>query len=143
MYGFRIAPGSYFARWWAKPDFNALSAAKWDTVAFVRSYVEFRIDYDVLRAPTPPQILLPNGQRHQFPHAGSRDALCTLIDAYVIEACERGGEDEDDLRIEVRTDSGHLLTIPLDSRNRVGPEAAQLVPADENGRLETIGMWIW
>ena len=114
-----------------------------DTVSFVRDYVEFRVDYNVLRALTAPQILLPNGQSHRFPNAGSRDALCTLIDASVVEASERGSEDADDQRIEVRTDAGHLLTIPLNASSRVGPEAAHLVPADESGRLETADMWIW
>ena len=51
-----------------------------DTVSFVRDYVEFRVDYNVLRALTPPQIRLPDGQSHRFPDAGSRDALCALID---------------------------------------------------------------
>jgi len=114
-----------------------------DTVSFVRDYVEFRVDYNVLRALTPPQLRLPDGRSHRFPDAGSRDALCTLIDSSVVDACERGSEDADDLRIEVRTDAGHLLTIPLDSTSRAGVEAAHLVPADERGRLDVPGMWIW
>lgn len=114
-----------------------------DAVAFVRDYVEFRVDYNVLRALTPPQILTPDGQLHRFPHAESRDALCTLIDAAVVAAEELGSDETGDPRIEVRTDSGHVLIVPLDSRTRVGPEAAHLVPADASGSPDTAGMWIW
>jgi hypothetical protein len=78
-----------------------------------------------------------------FRTPGPRDALGTFIDASVVEASERGSEDADDQRIEVRTDAGHLLTILLNSSSRVGPEAAHLVPADESGRLETADMWVW
>ena len=83
-------------------------------MSFVGDYVEFRIDYNVLRALSMPQIVTPTGQEYRFPDAGSRDALCTLIDSSVVEASEHGREDAGDRRIEVRTDAGHLLTIPLD-----------------------------
>lgn len=121
----------------------SLVAGEIDTVSFVRDYVEFRVDYNVLRALSPPEIRLPDGQSYRFPEAGSRDALCGLIDSSVVEARESGSDSGDDLRIEVRTDAGHLLTIPLDAGSRAGGEAAHLVPADRQGRLESAGMWIW
>jgi hypothetical protein len=125
------------------PGLGRLIGGEFDTVSFVRDYVEFRIDYNVLRAITSPQVLLPSGESHRFPDAGSRDALCTLIDSYVVQACERGSHETSDLRLEVLTDQGHVLTIPLDYGSRVGPEAAHLVPADERGRLDSIGMSVW
>jgi hypothetical protein len=41
-----------------------------DTVSFVRDYVEFRVDYNVLRAPSPPEIRPPGGRSYRFPEAG-------------------------------------------------------------------------
>ena len=73
----------------------ALRGGHLDTVSFVLDYVEFRINYNVLRTLATP----------------------------VVE------------RIEVRTDAGHVLTIPL-SGDAGGPEFAHLVPADG-------GMFVW
>ena len=70
-----------------------------------------------------------DGRRLRFPEPGSRDALCELIDTTVVSAAEV------DQRIEVRTDAGHVLTIPL-SGDAGGPEFAHLVPADG-------GMFVW
>jgi hypothetical protein len=122
---------------------STLVGGELDTVSFVRDYVEFRIDYNVLRALSPPHIIVPTGQDYRFPGAGSRDALCTLIDSSVVEAGELGREDADDRRIEVRTSAGHLLTIPLDASSREGVEAAHLVPADARGRVDAASMWVW
>ncbi|MDQ2761439.1 MAG: hypothetical protein M3Y17_13710 [Actinomycetota bacterium] len=113
-----------------------------DTVSFVRNYVEFRIDCNVLRALVPPEIQLADGRRFKFPAPGSRDALCSLINATVESAIEVGTVDSDDWRIEVRTDSGELLIISL-TDDPGGPESAHLVPADAAGRLEVARMFIW
>lgn len=59
---------------------RSLRGGHLDTVAFVMNYVEFRIGGNVLRALSPPSLALPTGQRVTFPQAGSRDALCEMID---------------------------------------------------------------
>ena len=100
----------------------ALRGGHLDTVSFVLDYVEFRINYNVLRALASPVVEGIDGRRLRFPEPGSRDALCELIDTTVISAAEV------DQRIEVRTDAGHVLTIPL-SGDAGGPEFAHLVPS--------------
>lgn len=113
-----------------------------DTVSFVMNYVEFHISYNVLRALTAPIVELQDGSRFCFPDSGSRDALCSLIDTEVESAHEVGSFETRDRRIELRTDGGHLLSLPF------GPtpsdqEWAQLVPADRHGRLEISEMFVW
>jgi hypothetical protein len=82
-----------------------------DTVSFVMDYVEFRIDYNVLRALNPPRIELHDGTTASFPEQGSRDALCQLIDTEVADA--RVMHDDDEPRIQIRTSRGDLLSISL------------------------------
>lgn len=114
-----------------------------DTVSFVMDYVEFRIDYSILRALTNPIVQLADGQVSRFPEPGSRDALCRLVDSTVIAAAEKGERAADDLRIEIETDARHTLVIPLDSHSLRGVEGAHLVPADERGHLDVPKMAIW
>jgi hypothetical protein len=114
-----------------------------DTVSFVRDYVEFRIDYNVLRALTDPVVEMPDGAIHRFPHPGSRDALCSLIDTTVTAAVEIGPRDRSDCRLELKTSAGHTFVIPLDSASMVGPEAAHLIRADERGRPMGAEMVVW
>lgn len=123
---------------------SILQGGHLDTVSFVMDYVEVRIGYSVLRSQcSHPKVRLSDGSIYEFPEDGSRDALCSLIDSNVVAASEVEA-DTDDWRIEVRTDKGHVLAIPLGSERRVGgPEAAHLVPADASGRLEVSEMWIW
>ena len=113
----------------------ALRGGHLDTVSFVQDYVEFRINYNVLRALAPPVVEGSDGRRLRFPEPGSRDALCELIDTWVVSADEVGSDESGDRRIEVRTDAEHVLTIPL-SGDAGGPEFAHLVPVDG-------GMFIW
>jgi hypothetical protein len=120
----------------------ALIGGHLDAVSFVMDYVEFRINYNVLRALSPPQIRCPDERIHEFPQPGSRDALCSLIDSTVLSTAEIG-RGTDDWRIEVRTDRGHVLSVPLDPDRRRSVEAAHLVPADATGGLTPAGMWIW
>jgi hypothetical protein len=114
-----------------------------DTVSFVMGYVEFRVNYNILRALSSPRVQLPDGDTYQFPDPGSRDALCSMIDTRIVVARLQGSETADDFRIELQTDSGHRLTVPLDDSSRVGVEAAHLIPADETGRSDGSNMWIW
>lgn len=114
-----------------------------DTVSFVMDYVEFRIDYNVLRVMTGPIVELADGRRGRFPEGGSRDLLCDLIDSEVVAADEIGHDSSPDHRIEVRTREGHLLIVPLDLVSMGGYEGAHLVPADATGRLDGAGMVVW
>ena len=112
-----------------------------DMVSFVRNYVEFRVDYSVLRCMTGP-IVRYRDSEHRFPGLGSRDALCDLISTN-IEAV-----DENDMRISLRTSRGHELLLPLDTESRtladgrVMPEAVHLMPSDR-ARRGGAEMSIW
>ena len=114
-----------------------------DTVSFVMDYVEFRIDYNILRVMTGPIVELTDGRRGRFPEEGSRDLLCELIDTEVVSADQIGDDDSADHRIEVRTREGHLLIVPLDAESMGGYEGAHLVPADATGRLDGASMVVW
>ena len=109
-----------------------------DTVSFVMNYIELRIGYSILRALNPPRVKLRDGTVATFPQPGSRDALCRLIDTKVVAARE---VTDGPWRIEVETDRGDLLVVPIDSTDH--PESAHLVPADERGRLHGERMYIW
>lgn len=113
-----------------------------DTVSFVMDYVEFRINYSVLRTLVPPIVQCADGRRVRFGDPGSRDALCRLIDTTVESAAEVGDEATGNRRIEVRVDDGSVLTISL-TDDAGGPERAHLVPADERGELRVANMFIW
>lgn len=110
-----------------------------DTVSFVMDYVEFRIGYHCYRALRPPRVELHDGYAAQFPEPGSRDALCRLIDTTVISARELRHEGTE--RIEIRTDSGDLLSV--DIGGYTDAECAHLVPADAQGQLLVSDMYIW
>jgi hypothetical protein len=118
---------------------SRLIAGHLDTVSFVMDYVEFRIDYNILRALNPPRVELQDGTIALFPEQGSRDALCRLIDTEVAEARVVRGDEPP--RIEVRTSRGDVLSISLDDAD--SPESAHLVPADEQGELLVEHMYIW
>jgi hypothetical protein len=110
-----------------------------DTVSFVMDYVEFRIDYNILRALNPPRVELHDGTAASFPEPGSRDALCQLIDTEVAQARVVRGKDPP--RIEVRTSRGDVLSVSIDDSDF--PESAHLVPADDRGDLLVDEMHIW
>jgi len=127
----------------ASDQLQRLVGGHLDTVSFVMRYVEFRIDYNILRALTDPIVRLADGQTGRFPEPGSRDALCRLIDSTVVAAAEAGQSERDDFCIEIQTDAGHTLVIPLVPRSRREPECAHLVPADAHGELDVAKMAIW
>jgi hypothetical protein len=125
-------------------DLTPLVGGHLDTVSFVMNYfVEFRIDDNVLRCMTLP-IVISDGKAYRFPGPGSRDALCALIDT-TIEAAEIHEGD----RLELRTDAGHILRLPLDEASRkrergfVLPQAVHFVPADESGLPQVSAMVAW
>lgn len=118
-------------------DPTGLVGEELNTVAFVMDYVEFHFNGPVLRALTNP-IVQAGGSQTQFPEAGSRDALCSLIGLEVVAVQIR----EDD-RIELVMNGGRVLTIPLEPESRVGSEALHFVPAAKNGTLRVADMLIW
>ena len=114
-----------------------LVGSQLNTVAFVMDYVEFKFNGPILRALSNPIVEIGTS-RHLFPSAGSRDAFCELIGSDVRSVVVRPQD-----RIEVETDRGAKLIIPLDDESRRGAEAAHFVPAAPNGALLTREMIIW
>lgn len=103
-------------------------------VAFVRDFVEFQFDGPVLRSLVPP-VLVAGDVRHDFPHAGSRDALCELIGRTV-----NGAQELPD-RLVVSFAGGALIEIMRYS-DHAGPEVAHFVPM-VGGKRHGAGMMIW
>jgi hypothetical protein len=118
-------------------DPTCLVGEELNAVAFVMDYVEFHFNGPVLRALADPAIE-SNGVRQRFPEPGSRDALCALIGTEVERVDVREGD-----CIELWTNVGHTLTIPLDEGSRIGSEAAHFVPSDSAGRLRVGEMLVW
>lgn len=118
-------------------DVASLVGAEMSAVSFVRDYVEFHFDGPILRSLTDPLVRL-EGVELCFADAGWRDALCSVIGSTIQRAEVLSGD-----RIELVTTDGKQLSIPLDDRSRVGPEAAHFVPAEDNGRLRLEDMRIW
>lgn len=115
-------------------DFEGLMGSKVSGVCFVRDYVELHFHGPVLRCLSAP-LVIAHGDRFQFPRAGSREALCRLIDCTVANA-----EDQHDrLALCFGDDLG--LEIPKASEG-AGPEVAHFVPTRE-GRLDVASMMIW
>src|SRR6478672_3817477 len=81
-------------------------------------YVEFHFNGPVLRAISHPTVKTPSG-RYQFPYAGSRDALCSLITREVVSVAL-----VEAVRISLALTGGFELAIPLDEASRRCPEAA-------------------
>jgi hypothetical protein len=103
-------------------------------VAFVRDFVEFQFDGPVLRSHVPP-VLVADDIRHEFPQAGSRDALCELIGRTV------DGTQELSDRLLVSFDGGALVEI-MRCSDYTAPEVAHFVPMI-NGKRSVAEMTIW
>ena len=103
-------------------------------IAFVRDYVELQFDGPILRSLARPVVVL-DGVRHEFPRAGSRDALCALIGRSVESAEERRD------RLVVVFSGGAAVEIPRQSDDS-GPEIAHLVPTVD-GKRHVVAMMVW
>src|SRR5438046_1297936 len=79
-----------------------------NAICFVIDYVELRFNGPILRALTAVE-LIDRGSRAVFPEPGSRDALCGLIQAVLVDIVI-----EDELAMTLRFDSGAIVRIPLD-----------------------------
>jgi hypothetical protein len=108
---------------------ESLEGEELNGVAFVMDYVEFHFNGPVLRALTNP--VFQGTQRVEFPDAGSRDALCSLIGS-TVESVEVREEDA----IRLTFTDGRMLIVPLDEESRVGPEAATFQTGRKNSPLD-------
>ena len=107
----------------AVSELDALVGEELSAVSFVRDYVEFHFDGPVLRALTNVRVEHA-GRIAAFPAPGSRDALCALIGQPV-----RAVTHQPEQHIRLAFADGAILTVPLDRRSYIGPEAAHFVPA--------------
>jgi hypothetical protein len=108
-----------------------------DMVSFVRDYVELRVDYSILRFLTGPTGYI-DGINWRLADEGSADRLRRYIGLTVSAVSVV----EDD-HIALVFVSGDRIDVSLRPDDRVGPEAAHLVPATSDGRPDTTNMWIW
>jgi hypothetical protein len=116
-------------------ELNDLVGCELSTVAFVRDYVEFQFDGPVLRSLAPPVAIL-DSIRHEFPQAGSRDALCELIGRLVEGATELPD------RLSVSFAGDALLEISRNSSKDTLFEVAHFIPM-LGGRRDGASMLIW
>jgi hypothetical protein len=93
-------------------------------VCFVMDYLELRFNGPMLRALVTAVLETPT-ERWVFPEPGSREAMCSLIGATVIDV----GVD-DKRSIQLRCDNRMVFTIPFDVAYRAHSEAAHFVPGD-------------
>jgi hypothetical protein len=113
----------------SRPDVTALEGEELNAVSFVMDYVEFHFNGPRLQALSNPVFQSAEG-RVQFPAAGARDALCSLIGSTVQKVEAR---DKEAIRLHF-TDE-RVLVVPLDDENRIGPEAATFHTGRSNSPL--------
>jgi hypothetical protein len=116
-------------------ELEDLVGCELSAVAFVRDYVEFQFDGPVLRSLAPPVVIV-GALRHEFPQAGSRDALCELIGRLVEGAAELSD------RLSVSFAGDVLLEIPRSSSKDTLFEVAHFVPMP-GGKYDVASMIIW
>lgn len=102
-----------------------------NSVAFVMDYVEFGFNGPVLRSLSNPKVNTGLVEK-KFPEESSRDTLCSLIGATVVNCQVQEGE-----FIKITFEGKRWIEIPLDDSTRIGPEAAHFHPADKST------MYIW
>jgi hypothetical protein len=100
-------------------------------VCFVMDYLELHFNGSILRALEAAVMETPGG-RWIFPQFGSREAMCDLIGAIVVDVAV-----DDTRSIDLRLDGDRVFTIPLDAERGVGREAAHFVP----GLNRPIAVW--
>ena len=87
-------------------------------ISFVMDYVEVHFNGSYLRFLEPPTVRLAEKPALTFPNAGSRDALCALIDATLI-----GIEADDETELVATFSNGATLQVTLAYANRSDAEA--------------------
>lgn len=108
-----------------------------DTVSFVRDYVELRIDYSILRALTNPTGSV-DGIAWRLGDSGAADTMLRYIGRWV-EAVEI--VESEHIMLRLGGDDSYLIS--LRPEDRIGPEAANFVPARRDGSLDSSAMWVW
>jgi len=104
---------------------GALLGEPLNEVIFVMDYFQVGFNGPRLTCLTAGRVELPSGERFVFPEAGSRDALCGLIEAVLAQV------EDDDETLRLIFSDGRALAIPLDDESRVGPEAAMFHVGDQ------------
>ena len=95
------------------------------SVWFVMDYVELHFEAGVLRILQPPTISI-EGRSYEFPHPGSRDALCSLIALRVVDV-----EFESSDGFVIKMEGTAVLRVPL-TVERVVPEVLNFIPKDKS-----------
>ena len=113
-------------------SFERLVGEPLNIVSFVMDYVEFHFNGPRIRALTNARVRI-DGRDHEFPDAGSRDALCSLIGEEVREI-----QLKDSQHLKLTFASGKRLLIPLDNDSYIGPEALHWHPDD---KPENMTIW--
>ena len=108
-----------------------LVGEEFSAVCFVRDYVEFHFDGQIIRSLTNPQISIRDA-KYAFPESGSYEALCCIIGSKLEEIHLVESE-----ALEIVTSSGQRLTIPLIDKNKSTPEFMHFVP----GENQPIQVW--
>lgn len=108
-----------------------------DTVSFVRDFVELRIDYSIVRSHAVTTGTIDD-VAWRFGDPGSADVMCRYIGRYITSIDVVDGD-----RITMHLERGATFVISLRPEDRVGVEAAHLVPARPDGTLDASAMWIW
>jgi hypothetical protein len=100
------------------PDLQFLVGEPVSGIGFIMDYVELQFNGSYLRCLEPPTITLPGADTITFPAAGSRDALCALI-----ERTLQGIRAEDDGELFATFSNGATLQVNLAHASRRSPEA--------------------
>ena len=108
-----------------------LTGAEIAAISFVRDYVEVLFDGPILRCISNPTVVI-KGMMFRFPEPGSRDALCLLIGASVASVSLEEGK-----RLELTTERGDSLVVPLNDEAQRGGEAMHFLP----GLDEPLQVW--
>jgi hypothetical protein len=111
------------------PTLESINGQVVNAVCFVMDYVELHFNGPIFRCLANP-VLEMGDKRFVFPEAGTRDALCSLINDTLISV-----KIEEDQFIHLKFASGSKLSVALNDTNRVGPESAHYV-SGINGPLE-------
>lgn len=106
-----------------------------DQICFPADYVELRFGGPILRLLLHPVSVRHAEQQWDFPAAGSRDALCSMI-GDVVSSVDRTATD-----LTVVFGNGATLLARIDETDPRGPESVHFVPW-EQGHLNVAGMEI-
>lgn len=104
-----------------------------DSVCFPADYVELRFVGPILRLLLYPVSVEQDGVRADFPDAGSRDVMCSLIGSVVSRV------DVTASKLTLSFADGASLVARIDESDLRGPESIHFVPW-ENGKLNVAAM---